>query len=54
MNPFFIVIVLIAAIALWFALRCLFVPVGGWIKSIIHSTEKIINTQEEKKNDEQR
>ena len=54
MNPFLIVMVLIAAIALWFALRCLFVPVGGWIRSIIHSTEKIINSQEEENHDEQR
>ena len=54
MNPFLIVVVLIAAIALWFVLRCWFVPVVGWIRSIIHSTEKIINNQEEENHDEQR
>lgn len=54
MNPFLIVVVLIAAIALWFVLRFLFVPVGGLIRSIISSTEKIINNQEEENHDEQR
>ena len=49
MNPFLIVVVLIAAIALWFVLRCWFVPVGGWIRSIIHSTEKIIENHDEQR-----
>lgn len=54
MNPFFIVLVLISAVALWLALRWIFNPAGRWIQSIFQDTKEIMNESEEKNHDEQR
>ena len=50
MNPFLILLILIAAILLWFALRKIFSFIGTFINRTLEDTKNII-TQEDKKDE---
>ena len=52
MNPLLILMICAVAVALWFALRKIFRPLGGWLLSIMQDTKEIIEDKEEDKNDE--
>ena len=46
MNPVFILLVIIAAIALWFLLSIVFEPVGKLVSKIWNNTMDIMNKME--------
>lgn len=52
MNPLLILMIFVVAVALWFALRKIFRPLGGWLLSIMQDTKIIIEDKEEDKDDE--
>lgn len=52
MNPLLILMIFVVAVALWFALRRIFRPLGGWLLSIMQDTKIIIEDKEEDKDDE--
>lgn len=52
MNPVFVLLVIIAAIALWFLLSIVFEPVGKLVSKIWNNTMDIMNKEENKKESE--
>lgn len=59
MNPIFILLVLIAGVALWFILACLYKPIGAmflklWNNSMSKIDDKENTKEKEKKEDEER
>lgn len=52
MNPFFWFLVLAAAVALWFALRHIFIWVGGKAADLAEDTKNILNYEDERFNNE--
>lgn len=52
MNPLLILMIFVVAVALWFALRKTFRPLGEWMISIMQDTKEIIEVKEEDKDDE--
>lgn len=52
MNPLLILMIFAVAVALWFALRKIFRPLGRWLLSIMQDTKEIIEVKEEDKDDE--
>lgn len=54
MNPVFIILVLLAAVALWFLLSFLFRPLGSLILRIWQdAVDEISKNEDEEKEDEQ-
>ena len=52
MNPLLMLMIFAVAVALWFALRKIFRPLGGWILSFMQDTKEIIGDKEKDKDDE--
>ena len=48
MNPTFWFLIILIAVALWFALSILFKPMGKFVTKIFNDTKDIINDEEEK------
>lgn len=46
MNPFFWILVLLACVAAWFALRDLFVDIGSAAANLMQDTKDILNSDE--------
>lgn len=51
MNPIMYLIVIIAAIVVWFLLTIVFKPLGSFIFKIWDDTSKTLNEKEEKEED---
>ena len=47
MNPFFWLLVLIGAVALWFALRGLFIQLGDRASGLLNETADLLDIDEE-------
>lgn len=52
MNPVFVLLVIVAAIALWFLLSVVFEPVGKLVSKIWNNTMDIMNKEENKQESE--
>lgn len=52
MNPVFILLVIVAAIALWFLLSIVFEPVGKLVSKIWDNTMDVMNKEENKEESE--
>ena len=48
MNPTFWFLIILIAVALWFALSILFKPMGKFVTKIFNDSKDIINDEEEK------
>lgn len=53
MNPTFWFLIILIAVALWFALSILFKPMGEFVTKIFNDTKYIINDEEEKTEDKE-
>ena len=49
MNPFFWILVLAGAVALWFALRGLFISIGNRASGLVDETAEILGSDERSK-----